>query len=227
MCSRSPVGTTRPFDTSKNVLWGSGSHARPTSSRARPLASASGRLRPPAKHIGRVGQGAPSRGEYAHAKCAGRGNRCRAGGADALLIPRRAQAAPNFCGPRARRTRCLEDSQDRDSQRHGGGLGALPNQVQRAVPAQSLAVVLDPYGADRSRPAGRPTTPASSGWGEAPSGIRRRIDARSEWSDRGMVGRSSRRVRPAWSHSARLSRQWGDQQRWKGGGRGSDGRVRG
>lgn len=40
---------------------------------------------------------------------------------------------------------CLEDSQDRDSQRHGGVFGALPDQVQHAVPPQRLTVVLDPY----------------------------------------------------------------------------------
>jgi len=33
------------------------------------------------------------------------------------------------------------------------------------------------------------------------------------FADSGMVGRSPRRVRPAWSHSARLASQWGDQQR--------------
>ncbi len=52
--------------------------------------------------------------------------------------------------------------------------------------------------------------------------LSRRIDARSERSDRGMVGRSQRRVRPAWSNSARLARQWVDRASWKGEGRGSD-----
>ena len=40
----------------------------------------------------------------------------------------------------------LQDPEHRDGERHGGGLVALADQVQDAVPAQGLGVVLDPDG---------------------------------------------------------------------------------
>ena len=39
----------------------------------------------------------------------------------------------------------LEHPEDRDGDRHGGRLVALADQVQHAVAAQGLGVVLDPY----------------------------------------------------------------------------------
>ena len=42
----------------------------------------------------------------------------------------------------------LEHPQDQDGDRHGGGLVAFADQVQDAVPAERLGVVLDP---DRCR----------------------------------------------------------------------------
>ena len=39
----------------------------------------------------------------------------------------------------------LENAQDRDGQRHGRWLVALADQVQHPVPAERLAVVLDPH----------------------------------------------------------------------------------
>jgi hypothetical protein len=40
----------------------------------------------------------------------------------------------------------LEDQDQRDGQRHGGGLAACADQMQDAVPKQSFGVVLDPDG---------------------------------------------------------------------------------
>ena len=48
----------------------------------------------------------------------------------------------------------LQDTQDRDGERHGGWFVALTDQVQDSVSAQGLGVVLDPHGCCLGGPQG-------------------------------------------------------------------------
>ena len=58
---------------------------------------------------------------------------------------------PSGDGPQNQRpagalpTAGFEDAQDRDGERHGGGLVALADKVQDSMAAHGLGVVLDPY----------------------------------------------------------------------------------